>query len=95
MGHYQNECKAAEKDSDIKTCANVVSKEPNDALICFLESKIEVWVLDTRESFHATSRGELFKNYVLCNFGKAYLGDDYVYDVINKGKVHIKLNGFI
>ncbi|CAA0830927.1 Unknown protein, partial [Striga hermonthica] len=40
------------------------------------QSKDESWVLDSGASFHATSQKELFKNYVLGNLGKVYLGNE-------------------
>ena len=66
-------------------------EESNNALICSLESKTKLWILDSRASFYAISSIELFENYVLGNVGKVYLGDDPTCDVIGKGEMHIKL----
>ena len=79
MRHYHNECSRAakkDKDSDNKTSANVVSEALDNALISSSESKIESRVLDSKTLFYATSSRELFKNYVLGNLGKLYIGDD-------------------
>ena len=43
----------------------------------------------------ATLSIELLKNYLSSNLGKMYLSDNQTCDVIGKGEVHIKLNGFI
>lgn len=69
-----------------------MSKELDDALICSLESKTKLWVLDLGVSFHATSSRELFENHVSSNLGKVNLGNDHACDVIGKDKVQIKLN---
>ena len=60
-----------------------------------MERTTKSWVLDSGTSFHATSNGELFENYVSSNLGKKYLGDDQACVVIGIGEVWIKLNGFV
>lgn len=47
-------------------------------------SKIEAWVLDLRVFFHATLSKELLNNYIMCNLGNVYLGDNLLYDVVGK-----------
>ena len=80
----------------MKAEANVTStSKGDDALICFLESKEDSWVLDSGASFHATSQKELFERYVPGNLGKVYFGDDQPYAIVGKGVVKIKLNGSI
>ena len=64
-----------------------MSKELDDALICYLERTTKSWVLDSGTSFHATSNGELFENYVSGNLGMKYLGDDQACVVIGIGEV--------
>ena len=86
-GHYQNECRASKKDSGDRITANVVPEESNDGLICSLESKTKAWVLDSGASFHVTSSRELLDNSISSN-----LGDDQVWDMVDKGSMQIKLN---
>lgn len=69
-----------------------MSKELDDALICSLESKTKLWVLDLGVSFHATSSRELFENHVSSNLVKVYLSNDQGCNVIGKDEVQIKLN---
>ena len=94
-GHYKNQCRSPKKEKEGKTEANIVAEETDDALICSLENKSELWVLDSGASFHATSNKELLMSYSPGNLGKVYLGDDQPCDVVGKGDVQIKLNGSV
>ncbi|XP_059638744.1 uncharacterized protein LOC132281018 [Cornus florida] len=86
-GHYRVDCKLSKKGTERKTEANDVSEESDDALICSLESKVELWVLDSSASFDGTSSKELFNSYEPGNLGKVYLGIDQPCNVIGKGEM--------
>ena len=79
----------------IRPIQMLYQKKLDNPLICSLDGKIKSLVLDSRASFHATISIELLKNYLSSNLGKMYLSDNQMCDVIGKGEVHIKLNGFI
>jgi len=95
--HYKNQCKSAPKNQKARAEENVASTsgEVHDALICSLESKDQSWVLDYGASFHATSHKEFFENYVPVNLGKVYLGNKQSCEIMGKGAMKIKLNGFV
>ncbi|CAN1807780.1 Retrovirus-related Pol polyprotein from transposon TNT 1-94 [Linum perenne] len=95
VGHYKNQCRAPRKTPEQKTEANVVAEQSDDALICSLESKAESWVIDSGASFHATPSKEFFTSYKAGYQGKVYLGDNQPCDVVGKGEVQIKLNGYV
>ncbi|KAK2366240.1 putative mitochondrial protein [Trifolium repens] len=95
-GHYKNQCKNTSKRQEAKDEANIASTSGGgDALICSLEDKEESWVLDSEASFHATSKKDLFENYVPGNLGKVYLGNEQSCEIVGKGVVKIKLNGSV
>ena len=52
----------------------------------------ELWVIDLDASFHATSRHDIFQNYVKGELEKMYLGDDESCDIIKKGDVMVNLS---
>jgi len=92
----KNHCRLSAKNQEAKDEANVAStSRGGDTLICSLESKEESWVLDSGASFHATSQKEFFRNYVLGNLSKVYLGNEQSCKNVGKGEVKIKLNGFV
>ena len=67
-----------------------------DALILSLDNVSEAWVVDLGASFHATPHGKYFQDYTKDNFGFVYLGEDEACEMVEKGKVSIKLaNGNI
>jgi hypothetical protein len=45
--------------------ANVVTKEMHDALILFVDSPLDSYVLDLGTSFHTTAIREVLENYVV------------------------------
>ena len=61
------------------------------ALILSVENIINLWVVDSGTSFHATPHRKHFHDYVQVNFGQICLGDERPLDIIGKGKVLIKL----
>ena len=65
-----------------------------DALILSIDNSIELCVIDSGASFHATSNREELQNYVTGNFGKVYLGYDEPYNIVRKVDVEIKTQGF-
>jgi len=48
-------------------------------------------VIDSGTSFYATSRHDIFQNYVKGKLGKVYLGDDKPCDIVGKGNVMVSL----
>ena len=52
-------------------------------------------MLDFGASFHASSNRELCMSYAPGNQGQVYFGDNQPCDVVSKGRVQIKLNGFV
>ena len=65
-----------------------------DALILSMDNNTESWVIDSGASFHATFNREVLQNYVVRDFGKVYLGDDEPCNIVGKGDVEIKTQGF-
>ena len=49
-------------------------------------------MIDSGASFHATSRRNIFQNYVKGELGKVYLGDDEPCDIDGKGNVMVSLS---
>ena len=63
-----------------------------DALILALDNTTDYWVVDSRASCHATPHIKFFHDYVLVDFGHVLLGNDEPCKIVEKSKVHIKLN---
>jgi len=60
--------KNKEKDS-----AYVIDSDRSDALILSLAGFSESWVIHSGASFHATSRHEIFQDYVKSELRKVYV----------------------
>uniref|UniRef100_A0A7N2R0F3 Integrase catalytic domain-containing protein n=1 Tax=Quercus lobata TaxID=97700 RepID=A0A7N2R0F3_QUELO len=61
-----------------------------------VDSLLDDWVLDSGVSFHTTPHREIIQNYVAGDFGKVYLADGSVLDVVGMGNVRILLpNGSV
>ena len=56
-------------------------------MIFFLAGFNESWVIDSGASFQATSRHDIFQNYVKGKLENVYLGDDEPCDILKKGDV--------
>ena len=62
---------------------NVVSnKSKEDALLLFLESIDDSWVLDYGASFHATLHRGYFIDYVQGDFELVYLGNNEFFHIV-------------
>ena len=61
-----------------------------DALILFVDNIFDSWVVDSRDSFHATPHRKDFLDYVQGDIGQVHLGDDAPYKIVGMGKVKIK-----
>ena len=59
-----------------KDLAYVTGSNESDALILFLAGSSESWVIGAGASFYATSRHEIFQNYMKEDLEKVYLEDD-------------------
>ena len=94
-GPFGEHCKQ-KKDGDgkgkEKDSAYVTGSDEYDVLILSLAGSNESWVIDSGASFHATSRHELFQNYVREDFKKVYLGDNEPCNIIGKGDVIVSLS---
>jgi hypothetical protein len=60
----------------------VVIEEVYDALILFVDSPLDSWVLDSKVFFHTTAIHEVLENYVAGDFEKVYLADSSVLDIV-------------
>ena len=69
----------------------VSKKSEEDALLLYLESVDDSWVLDSGASFHAIPHRGYFIDYVQGDFGLLYLGDNEPCQIFQKGKVKISL----
>ena len=56
--------------------------EVQDALPLAVDCPLDDWVLDLGASFHTTPHQEIIQNYVGGDFGKVYLTDGEVLDVV-------------
>uniref|UniRef100_A0A803LDU0 Retrovirus-related Pol polyprotein from transposon TNT 1-94-like beta-barrel domain-containing protein n=1 Tax=Chenopodium quinoa TaxID=63459 RepID=A0A803LDU0_CHEQI len=66
------------------------SDEIGDALILSVDSPIASWILDSGASFHSSPCKEIFQNFKSDKFGKVYLVNDGLLDIVGKGDVMIK-----
>ena len=66
--------------------ANVVGIIAQDDFILSLDNINDAWVVDLGASFHATSHGKYFQDYVQGDYEYVYLGDDKSCEVVKKGK---------
>ena len=87
-GHIRRFCPTWKKANG---SANVVVAD-NDSRTLVLESELfdEVWVLDSRSSFHATSNKEWFSSYKSGDFGVVYQADGTPQRVMGMGDIRIK-----
>ncbi|RVW80914.1 Retrovirus-related Pol polyprotein from transposon TNT 1-94 [Vitis vinifera] len=56
-----------------------------------VDGPLDDWVLDSRASFHTTPHREIIQNYTVSDFGKMYLVDSSVLNVVGLGDVRILL----
>jgi hypothetical protein len=69
-----------------------VTEEVYDALILSVDSPLDSWVLDLGASFHITTIREVLENYVAGDFGKVYLANGSVLDIVGIGDVRIRVH---
>ena len=69
----------------------VSNKSKEDTLLLSLESVDDSWVLNYGAPFHGTPHRGYFIDYVQGDFGLVYLGDNEPCQIVEKGKVKIKL----
>jgi len=83
-------CKALKKDKNEQEAYIV-----QDALsILSMDNNVESWVIDSGAPFHATSKREVLQNYVAGDFWNVYLGNGESCNIVGKGDVKIKTQGF-
>jgi hypothetical protein len=61
--HFKKNCKEPRKKTG-NDFAIVVTKEVYDALLLFVVSPLDSWVLDLGASFHTSAINEILENYV-------------------------------
>jgi hypothetical protein len=61
--HFKKNCKEPRKKTG-NDFANMVTEEVYDALLLFVVSPLDSWVLDSGASFHTIAIREILKNYV-------------------------------
>jgi hypothetical protein len=92
--HMKKDCRAPKKQRDGQQErnqeANVIGDVLQDDLILFVDNIFESWVVDSGDSFHATSHRKHFLDYVQDDFGQVHLGDDAPCKIVGMGKVKIK-----
>ncbi|GJR84312.1 putative ribonuclease H-like domain-containing protein [Tanacetum coccineum] len=83
-GHFQNQCSkhVASKDKEV----NMVVGDFNETLVCCIENLIEVQIMDSSASFHATHCKEEFETFKLRS-SKVRLADDKILDIAGVGDI--------
>lgn len=71
--HVKNQCPNPKKELKIASGENV-SKD--DGKLFSIESNVDSWVMDSRDSFHAMDNGEMMVNLKHGDFGKVRLAND-------------------
>jgi len=64
----------------------------NDALILFVDSPLDSWVLDSGASFHPTAIHEVLEKYVAENFFKVFLANGSALDIVGMCDVRIRVH---
>jgi hypothetical protein len=90
--HFKKNCRELKKKTDNDTANVVATEEVHDALLLYIDSPLDSWVLDSGASFHTTTIREVLKNYVVGDFGKVYLVDRTALDVMGTGDVRIRVH---
>jgi hypothetical protein len=57
-----------------------------------VDNPFDSWVLDSGASFHTTAIHEILENYVSGDFGKVYLADGTMLDVVGIENVWIRIH---
>jgi hypothetical protein len=70
--------------------ANVIGDVLQDYFIVCVDNISESWVIDSRDSFHATPHRKHCIDYVQGDFEQVHLGDDAPCKIVGMGKVKIK-----
>jgi hypothetical protein len=97
-GHLKKYCRAPKKQRDGQREknqeANVTGDVLQDYLILSVDNICDSRVVDSGDSFHATTHRKYFLDYVQGDFGQVHLGDYAPYKIVGMGKVKIKkMNG--
>ncbi|KAE8654353.1 L-type lectin-domain containing receptor kinase IX.1 [Hibiscus syriacus] len=100
-GHMKRDCpklkkQIDEKRDDSSKSMNVVEDENSDCSEGYMLSisttqLTDVWILDSRCSYHITPNREWFSIYRSVNSGSVYLGDDRSCNIVGIGDVIIKM----
>ena len=96
-GHIVKDCyklKGKEKTPDMASVAKD-STDLNDSIIteCLgVDCPHDVWILDSRCSYHMSSDKSLFTSYRVCNDGMVTMGNNIACKAIRIGTIQIKLH---
>jgi hypothetical protein len=91
IGHFKKNCKKPRKKTG-NNSANVVIEKVYDALILFVNSPLDSWVLDSGASFHPTAIHEVLEKYVAENFFKVFLANGSALDIVGMCDVRIRVH---
>jgi hypothetical protein len=69
-----------------------MTEEVYDALILYVDSPLDSWVLDSGASFRTTAISEVLENYVARDFGKVYLANGSALDTVGMGDARIRVH---
>ncbi|PON34519.1 hypothetical protein PanWU01x14_343800 [Parasponia andersonii] len=58
----------------------------------FDDNPIDSWILDSGASFHTTAHRDVLENYVTGNYGKVYLADGELLDIVGMGDIRLKMS---
>jgi hypothetical protein len=91
-GHFKKNCRELKKKIGNDAANVMATEEVHDALLLSVDSSLDSWVLNSGASFHTTQICEIFKNYVVRDFGKVYLADGTALDVVGICDVRIRVH---
>eukprot|EP01018_Ginkgo_biloba_P035628 Gb_34552 [translate_table: standard] len=93
--HKKSECKADVSEVKVESsAATTPSVEGSVDLATGLkiDAQEDIWLKDSRASFHMTPHREWFEDYSEGYCGRVFLGDNYYYDVVGKGKLKVQFS---
>ena len=68
-GHYKKNCREPRKENE-NEFANTVTEEVHDALLLYVDSPLDSWVLDSIVSFHMTMIYEILRTMLVEILGR-------------------------
>lgn len=89
--HYAWDCRKTQVEDNSEGSTNVAYRTDSDVLLFSLEDQIDVWVIYSEASFHATSKREMLNSCVKKDLGIIYVGDDKPCKISDKGDSVLKM----